>query len=67
MVYYELMMGIFVLQLYGCYILWRIIKKRNVENAILKELKSALNTFLFVLFGQLFIIAIMTFVKICFR
>jgi hypothetical protein len=60
------MIVLFITQLGGCYILWRIIKKRNLENAVLKELKSVLNIFLFVSSIQLIIIAIMTYGKIRF-
>jgi hypothetical protein len=66
MIYYELMIVLFILQLGGCYVLWRIIKKRIMESAVLKELKSVLATFIFVLLGQLLIIAIITYGKIRF-
>ena len=66
MIYYELMIVLFLLQLGGCYALWRIIRKCSVENGILKQLKSVLATFIFVLLGQLLIIAIITYGKIRF-
>jgi hypothetical protein len=66
MIYYELMIVLFILQLGGCYLLWRIIKKRSIESSILKELKPVLATFIFVLLGQLLIIAIITYGKIRF-
>ncbi len=66
MIYYELMIVLFILQLGGCIFLYRIIKQSSFESLTLKELKSVLGTFIFVLIGQLLIISIITYGKIRF-